>query len=212
MVARGLPLKAPTWNFVRNLIASPGFWALMNIFRHILNRSLAHIPRFSATPQHFHESVAEHSFYTAYLVSLLCHFAKQAGEQVNTERALTMALLHDIEETFSGDILGPFKHYTPEVREIINKVNEETIHHAFADLPEDLQQYYLDLWNEERERKTIEAQIVKVADILSLLGKCGEEVKVGNQFFQQIYDTQLETLKAFDVSWWQKIKDKILHP
>jgi 5'-deoxynucleotidase len=181
----------------------------MDILKHIHNRALAHIPRFSSTPQHFTESVAEHSFYTAYFTSLMCFLVKQAGEQVNAEKAITMALLHDIEETFSGDILGPFKHYSPEVKEAINKVNQETIQHAFADLPENLKEHYLGVWKEEGERKTLEAQIVKVADTLSLIAKCGEEVQVGNQFFQEMYDSQIKNLKDYDASWWLKIKESM---
>ena len=181
----------------------------MSIFPHILNRGLAHVMRFSSTPQHFPESVAEHSFYTAYIVSLLCDLLEHKGTKFNRERAITMALIHDTEEMFSGDILSPFKHYSLEVKETIQKVNREVVPQVFLDLPKYMQEKYVSLWNEDSKGESIEAQIVKVADRLSLLSKCAEEVKVGNGYFENIYKSQLKLLKDYDVSWWKKIKDQV---
>lgn len=182
----------------------------MSIFPHILNRGLAHVMRFSSTPQHFPESVAEHSFYTAYYVSLLCDILQKADIEANREKAITMALIHDTEEMFSGDILTPFKHYSNEVKETIQRVNREIIPQMYEGLPEDMKAKYIALWNEDSNGESMEAKIVKVADRLSLLSKCAEEVKVGNGFFENIYETQLQFLRDFDASWWKKIRDQVL--
>ena len=182
----------------------------MTIFPHILNRGLAHVIRFSATPQHFPESVAEHSFYTAYYVSLLCDLLQKAGESVDREKAISMALIHDMEEMFSGDILSPFKHYSPEVRASIQKVNKEAMPQVFENLPKHMQEKYIALWNEDSEGKSVEAQTIKAADHLSLLSKCVEEVKVGNQFFEKIYQEHLQFLLGYEPSWWQSIKNQVL--
>ena len=56
----------------------------------------------------------------------------------------------------------------------------------------------------------MEAQVVKVADKLSLLSKCAEEVHVGNEFFQEIYEKGMRFLEEYDKPWWQKIKAQIL--
>lgn len=183
---------------------------VMSIFDHILNRSIAHVTRFSGKPQHFQESVAEHSFFVAYIAAVLCSLLKEAGEAVNQEKVLSMALVHDIEETFSGDILGPFKHHSPEVTSAIRKVNQEVIQETFRDLPESLAHHFVSLWNEEGEGKTAEAQIVKTADRLSLLAKCAEEVKVGNDFFKEMYDSQLKQLQEYKELWWQKIQHQVI--
>ncbi|MBI4138246.1 MAG: HD domain-containing protein [Candidatus Wildermuthbacteria bacterium] len=166
--------------------------------------------RFSATPQHFHESVAEHSFFVAYISSLLCDMLEKAGEKPMREKALTMALVHDMEEMFSGDILTPFKHYSAEVRETIRGVNRQIIPQAFEGLPQEMKAKYIHLWNEDADGISMEAQIVKAADRLSLLAKCAEEVKVGNGFFEHIYKGHLETLLDYKEPWWQKIKADIL--
>lgn len=182
----------------------------MGIFRHILNRSLAHVIRFSSNPQHFSESVAEHSFFVAYITAIISHLLKNEGEMVDSQKAVTMALVHDMEEIYSGDILGPFKHYSPEVAAAIRKVNQEVIKDAFSDLPEDLALHYISLWNEEGAGETIEAQVVKVADKLSLISKCAEEIKVGNEFFREMYEDTLRSLLEYEKPWWRKIKERIL--
>ena len=166
--------------------------------------------RFSSTPQHFTESVAEHSFYTAYIASLLCDLVEQKQIAVNRERAVAMALIHDTEEMFSGDILNPFKHYSNELKETIQKVNREVVPLVFENLPESMQEKYIALWNEESRGESMESQVVKVADRLSLLSKCAEEVKVGNGFFTHIYESHLKQLTEYNASWWQKIKEQVL--
>jgi len=115
-----------------------------------------------------------------------------------------------MEEMFSGDIVTPFKHYSSEVEDAIKKVNKELIGEVFAGLPAELAEHYIALWNEEGAGQSIEAQVIKVADKLSLIAKCAEEVHVGNEFFQEIYDLGIKFLQEYDKPWWQKIKEKIL--
>ncbi|MBI4120713.1 MAG: HD domain-containing protein [Parcubacteria group bacterium] len=182
----------------------------MPIFDHIRDRSLAHIVRFSGHPQHFEESVADHSFFVAYIASLLCLLLEKNGKTVNREKVTSMALIHDMEERFSGDILSPFKHHSKEVNLAIRKVNRVLVHGIFSDLPKELREYYIALWNEESEQKTIEAQIVKAADRLSLLAKCNEEINAGNEYFRHIYDREYEKLKGDTKAWWLLIKDEVI--
>ena len=184
---------------------------MSSVFKHLQNRSLAHVMRFNLKPQHFPESVSDHSYFVAYIVSILCHLlGKQSGHTVDKQKALEMALVHDMEEMFSGDIVTPFKHYSTEMEKAIAKVNKEMIGEVFADLPKELAAHYVALWNEEGAGETIEAQMVKVADKLSLIAKCAEEVRVGNEFFQEIYEQGIKFLEQYDKPWWQKIKAQIL--
>ncbi|OHA69798.1 MAG: hypothetical protein A3G10_03185 [Candidatus Wildermuthbacteria bacterium RIFCSPLOWO2_12_FULL_49_9] len=184
---------------------------IMNpIFTHLQNRSLAHVMRFSSWPQHFPESVAEHSFFTAYFTSILSYLLQKAGESIDAGKAVQMALVHDMEETFSGDILGPFKHYSPELSRAIRKVNEETILEVFEGLPADLRDYYILLWKEEGSGESLEAEIVKVADKLSLLAKCLEEMNAGNGCMGKVYEESRKKLEEYEAPWWQKIKSQIL--
>lgn len=180
------------------------------VFEHFLDRSLAHVIRFNSRPQHFPESVAEHSFYVAYFSSLLVGFLKKTGEKPDEAKVLKMALVHDMEESFSGDILTPFKHFNEEIVQAIDKVNQQAVNLVFENLPPDLQREYIALWAENDEHKTMEAQIVKIADKISLLAKCREEMRAGNDYFRRIYDRDLEKLRESDYAWWQRIRPEIL--
>jgi len=182
----------------------------MSIFNHLLNRALAHVQRFNNRPQHFPESVAEHSFYVAYFTQILCWFLEKEKVKVDTKKAVQMALLHDQEEGFSGDILNPFKHFNEKVASAIREVNKETIEMMFEELPADLKKDFINLWNEEQERKSIESELVKVADSLQLITKCFEEMEAGNSYFEEIYKRELTNLNNLDFAWWQRIRPQVL--
>lgn len=182
----------------------------MSFFNYLLNRHLASVKRFNNRPVHFPESVAEHSYYVAHYTHLLCSLLEDRGTSVDTKKALSMALVHDAEEGFSGDILNPFKHFNEKVSNAIAEVNEETIGLMFEELPKKAAQQLIDLWHEEQKRESLESQIVKVADTLSLISKCYEEMQAGNTFFQEIYKKQLQGLKNLEFNWWQAIKSEIL--
>ncbi|MDP2671368.1 MAG: HD domain-containing protein [bacterium] len=182
----------------------------MSIFDHLLKRDLAHVKRFNNRPVHFPESVAEHSFYVSYFTQILCWALGEEKIEVNTERAVKMALIHDQEEGFSGDILTPFKYFNEEVAAAIREVNNQTIEMMFEDLDEKLKKDFVALWHEEQSRKSLESQVVKVADGLSLISKCFEEIEAGNSYFEEIYKRILKDLKNLDYSWWQKIRPRVL--
>ena len=182
----------------------------MAIFNYLLNRNLAHVKRFNNRPVTFSESVAEHSYYVAHFVKLLCLLLEKNKVKIDTKKAVSMALIHDSEEGFSGDIINPFKHFNEKIATAIGEVNKETVYLMFEDLPQEVSKHFINLWREEQKRASIESQVVKVADSLSLLSKCYEEIEVGNHFFHEIYKKELKHLKNLDYPWWQNLKDKIL--
>ncbi|OGY26942.1 MAG: hypothetical protein A2Z11_02695 [Candidatus Woykebacteria bacterium RBG_16_43_9] len=183
---------------------------MAKIFEHLLNRDLAHVIRFNNRPQHFPESVAEHSFYVTYITLIICSLLQKKKIKVDAKRALSMALVHDAEEAFSGDILNPFKHFNEKVYKAIRDVNRQMVGEMFADLPKDLSRQLVQLWNSENASKSIEAEIVKVADKLQLISKCFEEIQAGNTYFEEILKEQLRVLKKLDFPWWKKIADEVL--
>jgi 5'-deoxynucleotidase YfbR-like HD superfamily hydrolase len=185
---------------------------MANTFEHFLGRSLSHVVRFNGTPQHFIESVAEHSFYTVYFATTILYFLKQAGEEIDEAKVLKMASIHDVEEGFSGDIVNPFKHYNDQILEAIRSVNEQTIAFMFENLPQGLQEEYIAIWKEEAAQRSKESQVVKLADRLSLVSKCYEEMQVGNVFFKPIYEGEVKRIERMNYPWWNAIRGNILPP
>lgn len=107
------------------------------------------------------ESVAEHSYRVALLTMFL---APKMG--VDTDRAVKMALLHDLGEAEIGDIvtvkgakrLSNLKNKLEKERKAMSKILSLT----------DNEDEYLSLFDEYEENKTIEAQLVKQVDRLEM--------------------------------------------
>ena len=84
---------------------------------------LKNIVRFSNSHKIIHESVAEHSFSTAVYALVLGEELRRGGLEINVELAVKRALLHDIEESCSGDYIRTFKHSDPDLMKAIDKAS-----------------------------------------------------------------------------------------
>lgn len=102
------------------------------------------------------ESIAEHSFTTAFL----CFVMARLEANVNAERLISMALVHDTAEARTGDLNYVHKHY--------NTVNES---HAVADMTQrlDWAKDIPELIDEFNLGETIEARLANDADQLSFI-------------------------------------------
>ena len=112
------------------------------------------------------ESVAAHSFGVSVTAMMLAGEIKMRGLDVDIERVLKMALLHDWAETRVGDMPRTATNYFgADVRK-----KAETA--AFADIVSTLgaaESEYKNLYQDYEQRDSLEARLVKAADILDLL-------------------------------------------
>jgi putative hydrolases of HD superfamily len=112
------------------------------------------------------ESVAAHSFGVCTTAMLLADKVKAGGLEIDCERVLRLALLHDWAETRVGDMPRTgATYFTPEARK-----DAET--QAFADIVKEVGAAatdYRDLFDEYEQRSTLESRLVKAADIIDLL-------------------------------------------
>lgn len=104
------------------------------------------------------ESVAAHSWGVAFLAFL---FADDAG--VDRERAVEMAVLHDIHESVSGDIRS--SELDSEQRAEKKEKEAEGLHHLLALADRNLTELQ-ERWGEYEERETETARFVKDMDKL----------------------------------------------
>ena len=112
------------------------------------------------------ESVAAHSFGVSVTAMMLADKIKNRGLDLDIERVLKMALLHDWAETRVGDMpRTATSYFGADVR----KKAETT---AFADIVDTLgaaQSEYKNLYQDYEQRDSLEARLVKAADIIDLL-------------------------------------------
>ena len=108
------------------------------------------------------ESIADHSHGVAVAAMLLVDQLRARGEQVDGERVLRMALLHDAAEAATGDVPMPQK--TPAIEQELHRLEERIVGGM---LPADLAA----LWKEAENPETLEARVVKAADKIQMMVK-----------------------------------------
>jgi putative hydrolase of HD superfamily len=112
------------------------------------------------------ESVASHSFGVCVTAMMLADEAKARGLEVDCERVLRMALLHDWAETRVGDMPKTATNYFGAH---VRKTAETD---AFADIVSGLgagEAQYKSLYHDYEQRESLEARLVKAADVIDLL-------------------------------------------
>jgi putative hydrolase of HD superfamily len=112
------------------------------------------------------ESVGAHSFGVSVTAMLLADKINARGLNLNLERVLKMALIHDWAETRVGDMPRTATNYFGAD---IRKTAETS---AFADVVANLdtaQSNYKDLYHDYERRESLEARLVKAADVIDLL-------------------------------------------
>ena len=112
------------------------------------------------------ESVAAHSFGVGVTAMLLADEIRARGTAVDVEKVLRMALLHDWSETRVGDMpKTAVTYFGSEARKKAEIA-------AFADVVKEAgagNERYRALYEEYEARESLEAQIVKAADVIDLL-------------------------------------------
>lgn len=112
------------------------------------------------------ESVAAHSFGVCAAAMLLSDSMIARGVQLDVERVLRMALLHDWAETRVGDMPRTAASYFGA------DVRKQAELAAFSDIVSDsgpAASKYHGLYEDYEQRESLEARVVKAADVIDLL-------------------------------------------
>jgi Predicted hydrolases of HD superfamily len=130
------------------------------------------------------ENDAEHSWYFAMAALLL---AEYSNNDIDVQRVIHMALIHDIVEVDAGDTFV----YDEKAKESQNEREEKAAGRLFGILPEDQKKYFLSLWHEFEGDTTNESKFARAIDRLVAIflnyqskGKAWKENNVG---YEKIY-------------------------
>jgi putative hydrolase of HD superfamily len=115
------------------------------------------------------ESVAAHSYGVALTAMLLADECAARGAEVDVERVLRLALLHDLQETRTGDMPRTVAdYYGAETRRAAERA-------AFDDIVRGAgaarAARYSELHEDYEARASVEARLVKAADVIDLLAQ-----------------------------------------
>lgn len=151
-------------------------------------RNLNQITRFPTRQRSYDEKVATHIYWVSIYSLVLADILNNQGVIVNTEILLRKALVHDIEETISGDVARTAKKEYPEM---FQKLAEISMDIALKDLPDYLRKCY---FINTLENDSLETKILKIADELSGIVYSAEQLKMGNQNFHNILEGYIQNL------------------
>lgn len=131
------------------------------------------------------ESVAAHSFGVSITAMMLADEVRARGVEVNCERLLRMALLHDWAETRVGDMPRTATNYFGA------EARKKAEMSAFADLVNGVgvgEADYSDIYQDYEQRLSIEARLVKAADVIDLLVEAYALEKAGAQGLEEFWE------------------------
>ncbi len=115
------------------------------------------------------ESVAEHTLDTAVISMLLIDLFRKNGFEIDGEKILRAALIHDLEESILTDIPYPCKKYIPDLDKAKEKIVKEIFSNVNVNIKDIEGKYkYLELWK-EKKKGSIEGDIVEISDLLSMI-------------------------------------------
>ncbi len=116
------------------------------------------------------ESVAEHSFSVAFLTLFLAEELVSKGEKVDVERALKMAILHDLSEALTFDISKKYLEFMgKEGRVMKHELEASANAKLLSAMPRRLKGEAEQLLREHELGTSREAMTVVAADKLDLL-------------------------------------------
>lgn len=160
-------------------------------------KTMSSIKRFGTLPMIEIESVASHSYNVAIMALMIADYEEDL--QVNREALLRKALFHDFEETILSDIPHPIKHRFKggKLGQLLKEIVPELIENEiFKELPEKLKRQYVRAALSAKE--DVEGQIVAAADAMDIIMTSLRELKLGNQYFDRIFDVGLGMLKKYE--------------
>jgi putative hydrolase of HD superfamily len=174
-------------------------------------KQLDRVIRFSAHTRIKDESVAEHSFHMSLYAMILADLEEKFFKnKVDKEKLLKSALLHDLEECRTGDIIYGFKHTDKALTRKIKKISREFLEDLMKNLPEKISKEYINLWQTAKNKNSLEGKILDAADKLEGLIYALNELSLGNKGFKSAIDTYEKQLKAINLKSVNLILKQIL--
>lgn len=150
---------------------------------HMYFQSLTDLERIIRCPGKFkfqEHSVSAHSWKVVQYAKTLADIEESHGVAVNWKKLYEITSSHDYGEIFIGDIKTPVKHYSLELRAMLQKVEEGMVAHFIEEhIPAEFQEIFCRQLREGKD-DSVEGKILEVADKLDQIYEAIAELKRGN--------------------------------
>ena len=158
------------------------------------SKNLESVERYGSSLRDKKNTVAEHSWRLGLMALVI---GTECKERVDTNRALVLALLHDIAEAKTGDI-DAYEQILAgkQLVEDKSKMEESAVHEMTDDLP--FGDWIYSLWREYEDQVTVESKFVKALDRIEgflHISEGGVEVYIPKEFHA---DYANKAVEAFD--------------
>lgn len=171
---------------------------LANLYR------LRYIERWGLMRNVMKENVAEHSFHVSLITHCLCSIANDVfNKDVNTEKAVTLSLFHDVTEVFTGDIPTPVKHHNRDILKNFRNIEELAAEKLANQAPKELLEVYKSVIFEQYDEEL--SRYIKAADLLDAYLKCVTELFAGNREFvvaKKQIEEKIKRLNMLEVEYF----------
>ena len=138
---------------------------------------LKHTYRYSSVPVLVRENVAEHSFWTAIIAVTIAIERQMTRAEIG--KVALKSLVHDIEESMTGDLIRDMKYFDEETREAIGAVEREFASRIFDKLG--VIGNWFEGWWEQAKDNSPTGRVVALADLLCVIMYVEHEWSLGNQ-------------------------------
>ncbi|QHT58958.1 HD domain-containing protein [Paenibacillus lycopersici] len=168
---------------------------------HAYFQSLTDLERIIRCPGKFkfqEHSVAEHSWKVVQYAKTLADIEESHGVAVDWKKLYEITSSHDYGEIFIGDIKTPVKHYSLELRSMLQQVEEGMVAHFIDEhIPETFKSIFRRQLREGKD-DSVEGQILEVADKMDQIYEAFAELQKGNaeQEFIVMYRYALIKIKG----------------
>ena len=154
------------------------------------------------------ETLAEHSYEVAVTAHALASVGNALfGRNYDTGRAVMLALYHDAQEVFTGDMPTPVKYYSPESKKSYGIIEDNATAQFLSKIDPALLPEYGPLLRMDNEADGELLTLVHAADKICAYLKCVEERKSGNGEFRSAERSTLAALDRYDLpelDWFRK--------
>ncbi|HUU76922.1 MAG TPA: HD family hydrolase [candidate division Zixibacteria bacterium] len=168
---------------------------------------------FSGVPIGNVESVADHSYMISLITLIQCLEERREGKEIDLEKALSMALLHDISEGISQDLDRRIRQFAPEKFDSFkHDLDINATKKLLEKLPVETSATLLENYLEFQKKESLEARIVAEADRVEVIIQLYNYIKQGTpkDNFLLFFENLSKEVNNFEFKLIRKIALELL--